>query len=266
MKSKLKVDQLDSIKIADYLKDLKIILKKALAGACTTPETAVQFFVKMDHTFADGVAHPLILFSKMDPNWKKWAKDQLKGNKKMLLSGTAYLKVEESGFDTLMITPLKGTAKLDKIVKQSKSLLKRAKVQLALATPTPEEQPQEVSSQTSDETTTTTTSEENTSLMGEAARLKKQLEAFLAIPKEEVEQRRNAAQPLKEAIDAFLIKAESASLPQLAGFIAQIKPWQSKLATALAGTGINLKAIRERISELLNLISADYKLLTNQTA
>jgi len=41
MKSKLKVDQLNTIKIADYLKDLKIIVNKAIAGACTTPETAV---------------------------------------------------------------------------------------------------------------------------------------------------------------------------------------------------------------------------------
>jgi len=91
----------------------------------------------------------------MDPNWKKWAKDQLKGNKKMLLSGTAYLKLETSGLNTLMITPQKGTAKLDKIAKQAKGLLKRAKVQLALATPTPNEEPQEVSS-SSQETTDNT--------------------------------------------------------------------------------------------------------------
>lgn len=251
MKSKLKLQNIENLKIAEYLKDLKVILNKARGGACSSPETAVNFFVKMDYIF-EGKEMPLILFAKMTPDWKKWAKDQLKGNKKVLLAGTAYLKQETSGFDTLMITPQKGAAKLDKIAKKAKAILKRAKVQLALATPVVEDT-MNMGSQAP---------ENNASLMGEVANIRKLIRAFYAIPAEEKATRREAAQTLSVAIDAFLPKVVDVVLnsPQLEAFVEQLKNLQTQLASALRGAGGRLTATQQRAQELLRQIFADYQL------
>ena len=95
-----------------------------------SPETAVSVFVKRNHQFACGATHPFILVCKMTPDWNKQVKTELKGDKKLLIAGKGYY---DEGTATVQVTPSKGTAKIDKVNKEAKSLFKKAKLAFALA-------------------------------------------------------------------------------------------------------------------------------------
>lgn len=130
MKTKMKPD-FDKLTHAEYVKEFKRLAKMAETQALGE-ENAVTFFVKRMHKFACGTEAPLMLLAKMDANWKKQAKEELKGDKKMILIAKAHLTAGENG-NVLELSPMKGNAPLAKIAKEGKMLLKKAKFSLAKA-------------------------------------------------------------------------------------------------------------------------------------
>lgn len=130
MKAKIQPDY-ENLTHAAYVKEFKRLAKMAETQA-NGEENAVTFFVKRMHKFACGTEAPLMLLSKMDAKWKKQAKEDLKGDKKMILIAKAHFTAGENG-NVLELSPIKGNAPLAKIAKEGKALLKKAKFALVKA-------------------------------------------------------------------------------------------------------------------------------------
>ncbi|WBM73136.1 hypothetical protein [Saprospira grandis] len=130
MKAKIQPDY-KNLTHAAYVKEFKRLAKMAETQA-NGEENAVTFFVKRMHKFACGTEAPLMLLSKMDAKWKKQAKEDLKGDKKMILIAKAHFTAGENG-NVLELSPIKGNAPLAKIAKEGKALLKKAKFALVKA-------------------------------------------------------------------------------------------------------------------------------------
>jgi|GEM_PF-3936415 len=130
MKAKIQPDY-ENLTHAAYVKEFKRLAKMAETQA-NGEENAVTFFVKRMHKFSCGTEAPLMLLSKMDAKWKKQAKEDLKGDKKMILIAKAHFTATENG-NVIEISPIKGNAPLAKIAKEGKALLKKAKFALVQA-------------------------------------------------------------------------------------------------------------------------------------
>lgn len=128
MKTKLKIADIDKLTQAAYEKEFKRLSKAAFTQA-NSEDTAVTLYVKREHKFACGAQGPLMLIAKLDAQWKKQAKEDLKGDKKMVMIAKAFVQEGESGA-TLEVSPIKGNAPLAKIAKEAKAILKKAKLTL----------------------------------------------------------------------------------------------------------------------------------------
>ncbi|WBM74956.1 hypothetical protein [Saprospira grandis] len=128
MKTKLKVGVLSELTKAAYEKEFKRLSKAAFTQA-NSEDTAVTLYVKREHKFACGATGPLMLIAKLDAQWKKQAKEDLKGDKKMVMIAKAFVQEGENGA-TLEVSPIKGNAPLAKIAKEAKAILKKAKLTL----------------------------------------------------------------------------------------------------------------------------------------
>lgn len=182
MKAKIQPDY-ENLTHAAYVKEFKRLAKMAETQA-NGEENAVTLFVKRMHKFACGTEAPLMLLSKMDAKWKKQAKEDLKGDKKMILIAKAHFTAGENG-NLLELSPIKGNAPLAKIAKEGKALLKKAKFALvkagaavsaaaegAAATEGEEEAPKEAVEPTTEDSKTTETAEttsDDTSAAGAAS-------------------------------------------------------------------------------------------------
>ncbi|EJF53045.1 hypothetical protein SapgrDRAFT_1327 [Saprospira grandis DSM 2844] len=190
MKAKIQPDY-ENLTHAAYVKEFKRLAKMAETQA-NGEENAVTFFVKRMHKFACGTEAPLMLLSKMDAKWKKQAKEDLKGDKKMILIAKAHFTASENG-NVLELSPIKGNAPLAKIAKEGKALLKKAKFALvkageavsaaaegAAATEGEEEAPKEAAQPTTEDSKTTetteTTSDDTAAAGAESATVDPQLE------------------------------------------------------------------------------------------
>lgn len=128
MKTKLKAADLSKLTQAAYEKEFKRLSKAAFTQA-NSEDTAVTLYVKREHKFACGATGPLMLVAKLDAQWKKQAKEDLKGDKKMVMIAKAFVQESENGA-TLEVSPIKGNAPLAKIAKEAKAILKKAKLTL----------------------------------------------------------------------------------------------------------------------------------------
>lgn len=128
MKTKLKVGVLSELTQAAYEKEFKRLSKAAFTQA-NSEDTAVTLYVKREHKFACGATGPLMLIAKLDAQWKKQAKEDLKGDKKMVMIAKAFVQEGENGA-TLEVSPIKGNAPLAKIAKEAKTILKKVKLTL----------------------------------------------------------------------------------------------------------------------------------------
>lgn len=190
MKAKIQPDY-ENLTHAAYVKEFKRLAKMAETQA-NGEENAVTFFVKRMHKFACGTEAPLMLLSKMDAKWKKQAKEDLKGDKKMILIAKAHFTAGENG-NVLELSPIKGNAPLAKIAKEGKALLKKAKFALvkageavsaaaegAAAAGGEEEAPKEEAQPTTEDSKTTetaeTTSDDTAAAGAESAAVDPQLE------------------------------------------------------------------------------------------
>jgi len=188
MKAKIQPDY-ENLTHAAYVKEFKRLAKMAETQA-NGEENAVTFFVKRMHKFSCGTEAPLMLLSKMDAKWKKQAKEDLKGDKKMILIAKAHFTAGENG-NVLELSPIKGNAPLAKIAKEGKALLKKAKFALvkageavsaaaaegAAAAGGEEEAPKEEAQPTTEDSKTTETTSDDTAAAGaESAAVDPQLE------------------------------------------------------------------------------------------
>jgi hypothetical protein len=130
MKIPFKFQEIDNLDHATYLNKFKAALKK-LKPKANTPETAVTLFINQEFEFAGGVTEALIIAGNANGPWKKWIKDSIKANKKMTIVGKGYVATDEAGNDVLKFARLQGNAKLDKVQKAAKALLRKAKMTLA---------------------------------------------------------------------------------------------------------------------------------------
>lgn len=142
----------------EYRKVLKPAIKM-MAAQCNSPETATDCLIKTDFEFEDmkGKKMGLIILGKQSGAWIKCAKDEIKNEKKFTLIAKSYVKTEEDGSLTLVVLPVKGSAKKTMIEKQiTKFALKGmpVKLQIGEAAQTEEEN-------TEDNTEETTNQEEN---------------------------------------------------------------------------------------------------------
>ena len=128
MKTKLKAVNFAEITQVEFLKEFKRLSKAAFTQA-NSEDTAVTLYVKRQHKFACGAEGPFVLIANLDAQWKKQAKEDLKGDKKMIMIAKAFVKEGENGA-TLEVSPIKGNAPLAKIAKEAKVLLKKAKLTL----------------------------------------------------------------------------------------------------------------------------------------
>lgn len=130
MKIPFKFQEIDNLDHATYINKFKAALKK-LKPKANSPETAVTVFINQEFEFAGGVTEAFILAGNASGPWKKWIKDAVKANKKMTIIGKGYVATDDAGSDVLKFERLKGNAKIDKVKKAAKALLKKAKVDLA---------------------------------------------------------------------------------------------------------------------------------------
>ncbi|WCL81810.1 hypothetical protein PPO43_01700 [Saprospira sp. CCB-QB6] len=129
MKTKIDFSKIAELTKPAYEKEFKRLSKAAFTQA-NSEDTAVTFYVKRQHKFACGAEGPLMLIAKLDAKWKKQAKEDLKGDKKMIMIAKAFVKEGENGA-TLEVSPMKGNAPLAKIAKEAKAMLKKAKLTLS---------------------------------------------------------------------------------------------------------------------------------------
>lgn len=124
MKTKIKVANLAKVNFALLRKELLRIsgdMKSNELPGGDSPESAIPFFVKKNHTFACGTEHPLVVFAANNPAWKKQAKEAFKENKKGMFYGKCYIKN-----DTLFLQIQKGNLKMVDLKKGAKMLFKKA--------------------------------------------------------------------------------------------------------------------------------------------
>lgn len=152
MKTKIKVANLNKVNFALHRKELLRIsndMKTSEIPGGDSPETAIPFFVKKNHTFACGTEHPLIVFAANNPAWKKQAKEAFKEDKKGMFYGKCYIQG-----DSLLLQIQRGNMKMVDLKKGAKMLFKKAgimKVGLCQG-----------SSKVTDKDTTSTTVEDTT--------------------------------------------------------------------------------------------------------
>ena len=124
MKTKIKAANLQKVNFALLRKEILRIstdMKTAEIPGGDSPETAIPFFVKKNHTFSCGTEHPLIVFAAKNPAWKKQAKEAFKEDKKGMFYGNCYIKG-----DTLFLQVQKGNMKMVDLKKAAKMLFKKA--------------------------------------------------------------------------------------------------------------------------------------------
>lgn len=131
MRISFKFQEIDNLDHATYVSKFKAAVKK-LKAQVNSPKTAVEVFIKQEHQFSNGATAPLVIFGKLASPWKEWAKDTIKANKKMTILGKGYVETDQLANTTFKFIQLKGDAKIDKIKKAAKTLLKAVKLELAL--------------------------------------------------------------------------------------------------------------------------------------
>lgn len=98
--------KIKKIKPEDFIAGLAFPLYKKfylswesdLAEEHVSPETATDYFLKVDYQYLDQPkAVPILVVGFMAPSWKKIAKDELKKDKKMVSVGKAYIEGEKMG-------------------------------------------------------------------------------------------------------------------------------------------------------------------------
>ena len=123
MKTKIKVADLGKLNFPFQRKEMIRLLgemRNPTVPGGDSLETAVPFYIKMNHQFACKTEHPLIVLAAKAPEWKKEAKVAFKENKKGMLLGTCYVKGS-----TLVLIVEKGAIKLPELKKATKALLKK---------------------------------------------------------------------------------------------------------------------------------------------
>lgn len=130
MKITFKFKDIDTLDQGSYKTQFKSAIKKIKLKA-NTPDTATDVFVNQEHNFSDGVG-PLVIIGKLSGPWKKWALDIVKKNKNKTLIGKGYVNSDDPNNENFTFVKAKGNAKIDKIKKDAKALLKVAKIALDL--------------------------------------------------------------------------------------------------------------------------------------
>ncbi|MCH2045118.1 MAG: hypothetical protein MK212_13460 [Saprospiraceae bacterium] len=126
MKTKVKVANLKKVNFALVRKEtIRIVneMKSKEIPGGDSPETAIPFFVKKNHTFSCGTEHPLLVLAAKNPAWKKQAKEAFKEDKKGMFYGSCYIME-----DSLFLKVQKGNMKMIDLKKGAKMLLKKAGV------------------------------------------------------------------------------------------------------------------------------------------
>ncbi len=131
MKIPFKFQEIDSLDYNVYKTKFKAATKK-LKAKSNSPETAVEVFLNQEFEFAGGTKEAFILMGKMAGPWKKWVKDSVKANKKMTMIGRGYVETDDAGNDVFKFVKLRGAAKIDKVQKAAKALLRASKIGLSL--------------------------------------------------------------------------------------------------------------------------------------
>lgn len=154
MKTKIKVANLEKVNFALLRKEflrISAAMKSEETPGGDSPETAIPFFVKKDHTFACGTEHPLFVLAAKNPAWKKQAKEAFNYDKKGMFFGKCYIMD-----GTLYVQIQKGNMKMVDLKKSSKMLLKKGGIINVGICQGVVKKKDNTSSSTSQETTSTT--------------------------------------------------------------------------------------------------------------